>query len=191
MNGSLFICGFERVAADGEDVGDEFSGGATGAAEWAAGDGYCVVNRGGRHPARRVIAMSSVTAGAIARSGKNTEGAISVAGDSTADALAAARDSTGNALEKSYRKTAHALGSAARHVGEALGVTEKPETSESEERVGSSWNLDRPTIAPSATFLTWARRVVGQTGFSKRHGFQRQRRRRTSLMMSFARPFSR
>jgi hypothetical protein len=80
----------------------------------------------GSHPAHGVIAVSSSTEQAIARSGENTTSAISVAGDSTNTAVSSAGDSTGNALQKSYRNTKHALGTSARHVGDALHVTPKP-----------------------------------------------------------------
>jgi len=84
----------------------------------------------GRHPAQGIIAISSSTEGAIAKSGSSTNAAISVAGDSTGDAISVAGDSTGNALQKSYRKTVHALGTSARHVGNAVHLTPKPEKPE-------------------------------------------------------------
>ncbi len=80
---------------------------------------------GGRHPAQGVIAVSSSTQQAIARSGQNTTSAMSVSGHSTNTAVSTAGDSTGNALQKSYRNTKHALGKSARHVGDALHVNPK------------------------------------------------------------------
>ncbi len=82
----------------------------------------------GRHPAQGIIATSSSTEQALAKSRRNTTSAISLSGASTSGAVSAANDSAGNALQKSYRHTRHAIGASVRHVGNALQVTPKADT---------------------------------------------------------------
>lgn len=70
----------------------------------------------GRHPMQGTIAVSGLTANALANSGQNTM-----------DALAISEDSTSNALKASYQDTVKALGNTARSVGKALRLTPKKE----------------------------------------------------------------
>jgi hypothetical protein len=80
----------------------------------------------GRHPAQGIIAISSSTEDAIAKSASETGSALDTANGSTSDAISVAGDSTGGALAMSYRKTRHALGTSAKHVGRALKLSKKP-----------------------------------------------------------------
>lgn len=84
----------------------------------------------GRHPAQGIIAKSSSTEQALAKSGRNITSAISLSGASTSGAVASANDATGNALQKSYRHTRHAIDASVRHVGDALQVTPKVDSSQ-------------------------------------------------------------
>jgi len=68
----------------------------------------------GKHPMQGTIAVSGITANALANSGQNTM-----------DALAVSEDSTSNALKASYQNTVKALGNTARSVGRALRLTPK------------------------------------------------------------------
>jgi hypothetical protein len=124
MNGSLFISSTAWPLA-GKMANTNFPAGPVARLNQLPDSDIAWFNAG-RHPAQGVIAVSSSTQQALARSGQNTTSAISVAGDSTNTAVSTAEDSTGNALQKSYRNTKHALGASARHVGEALHVTPKP-----------------------------------------------------------------
>jgi hypothetical protein len=126
MNGSLFISSTAWPLA-GKMANTNFPAGPVARLNQLPNSDIAWFNAGG-HPAQGVIAVSSSTEQAIARSGQNTTSAISVAGDSTSSALSTSGDSTGNALQKSYRNTKHALGTSARHVAEALHVTPKPDT---------------------------------------------------------------
>ena len=80
----------------------------------------------GKHPARKVVAVSSSTEQAIASGARQTTSALSDAGTSTDTAISVAQEGTGNALQKSYRHTKHALGAAAKHMGEAIHSSPKP-----------------------------------------------------------------
>jgi hypothetical protein len=80
----------------------------------------------GKHPARKVVAVSSSTEQAIAGGARQTTSALSDAGTSTDTAISVAQEGTGNALQKSYRHTKHALGAAAKHMGEAIHSSPKP-----------------------------------------------------------------
>ncbi len=126
MNGSLFISSAAWPLA-GKMANTNFPAGPVARLNQLPDSDIAWFNAG-EHPAQGVIAVSSSTEQAIARSGQNTTSAISVAGDSTSSALSTSGDSTGNALQKSYRNTKHALGTSARHVGEALHVIPKPDT---------------------------------------------------------------
>jgi hypothetical protein len=126
MNGSLFISSTAWPLAV-KMANTNFPPGPVARLNQLPQSDIAWFNAGG-HPAQGVIAVSSSTEQAIARSGQNTTSAISVAGDSTNSAFSTSEDSTGNALRKSYRNTRHALGSSARHVGEALHLTPKPNT---------------------------------------------------------------
>ena len=80
----------------------------------------------GKHPARKVVAVSSSTEQGIAGGARQTTSALSDAGTSTDTAISVAQEGTGNALQRSYRHTEHALGTFARHVCEAIHFSQKP-----------------------------------------------------------------
>jgi hypothetical protein len=80
----------------------------------------------GKHPARKVVAVSSSTEQVIAGGAHDTTSALSDAGTSTGAAISVAQDGTGNALQRTYRHTIDALGASARHVGDALHLSQKP-----------------------------------------------------------------
>ena len=70
----------------------------------------------GKHPMQGTIAISGLTADALANSGHSTASAISVG-----------QDSTGNALKRSYRNTVKALGSATRSISRSLRLNPEKE----------------------------------------------------------------
>lgn len=70
----------------------------------------------GKHPMQGTIAVSGLTANALANSGQDT-----------IDALSLGEGSTSNALKTSYQNTVHALSKTARSVGKALRLDPKKE----------------------------------------------------------------
>jgi len=79
----------------------------------------------GKHPARKVVAVSSSTEQVIAGGAHDTTSALSDAGTFTGAAISVAQDGTGNALQRTYRHTIDALGVSARTCGWRTSFVQK------------------------------------------------------------------
>jgi hypothetical protein len=112
MNGALWINSSEWLLA-GKMASSDFPDSAIARLNSLPSREIALFNAG-RHPMHATVAISGVTANAVAKSGTDTASAVSVG-----------EASTGNALRKSYDKTIGALGSSARHVGKALHLKPK------------------------------------------------------------------